>query len=123
MAETVESTAASPADKIESGGWQAFLSTPDGYVTADEYEIAEMFEDARGEISIRRGSALPDEEGKLPGSYQGEDIFIEVDLDSYEPDYLPQVWELAQKAAWGMNQELPAAAVVAPVTEESAKEN
>lgn len=88
------------------GEWRAFLSWPDGYITTDPDEQAEMFEDARGEISIRRASALPDEDGKLPGTWQSLDIFAEVDLENLEPEEGPHVWELAKKAAWGMSLNL-----------------
>lgn len=90
--------------KINDGEWRAFLSWPDGHVATDPADVEEMFEDANGTISIRRGSALPDEEGKLPREWKPLDIFGEADLEEIEPEDRAASWELAQKAAWGMNQ-------------------
>lgn len=86
--------------------WRAFLSEPGGWIVDHPDDIAHMLgdEDARGEISIRRGTALPDEHGHLPGSYTAADVFMELDLDDVEIEDAEEVWRLAQAAAWGMSQ-------------------
>lgn len=98
--ETVEPTAASR--------WRAVAHTESGFIFDDPEEaIREAFADETDAvISIRRGSALPsDDDDGLPGSYASADVFFEDDLSDLDDETEAfEVWELAQKAAWGMNQ-------------------
>lgn len=102
--------------KIDPNLWQAFLSEPYGFCYTNPAEIAAELADPEteiAEISIRRGSALPtDRDGglRLPGTHYAGDVFMDIRLDDIEPEDWAATWELAQKAAWGMNQQLPAAA-------------
>ncbi|WP_433731087.1 hypothetical protein ACQP2Y_21785 [Actinoplanes sp. CA-051413] len=80
-----------------TGPWTAFLSEPDGYVI-DSLADAESGE---VEISIRRGTALPDDEGHLPGSYRGDDL-IEIFEDYIEEGAVAR-WAQAQAMASGLN--------------------
>lgn len=95
--------------KIErnEGEWRAFLADGDAEVITDPEEIAAMLLDEDlmgGTISIRRGSALPGEDGCLPGTWTSNDLFLEVELGEVLPEDGIATWELVQKAAWGMNQ-------------------
>lgn len=97
--------------EIDKNLWQAFISEPYGFCYTDPDEIAEQLADENAEateISIRRRSALPtNKDGGLrhPGTYTSADIFVEIDLEDIdEPEDRVAAWELAKKAAWGMNQ-------------------
>ncbi len=98
MSEVLESTAASQ--------WRAYLSEPHGWLINDPDEIAELFasEDPEGRITICRGTAGPTDEGRLSGNYACADKFLEIDLQDVEVEVMAETWELAQRAAWGMNQ-------------------
>lgn len=87
--------------------WQAFVADNYGHVFTDPDEIAEKLATGDGQVSIRRGSALPTEiDGglRLPGSCRTADLFMEVDLDDIEEDEAAEFWELAQAAAAGMSK-------------------
>lgn len=104
--ETVQPTAV----ETKTDQWQAFLSHPYGFCYTDPEEIAAVVADknAEAEISIRRGTALPTEKDggvRLPGTCFSSDLFVEICLDDLdEPEGRAEAWELAQKAAAGMNQ-------------------
>jgi hypothetical protein len=84
-------------DHLE-GPWTAVLSDGDGYAVDD---LGELFADSEVEISIRRDTALPDDEGKLPGSFNGGDL-IEVFGDYFGEGGEPR-WAQAQAMAAGLN--------------------
>lgn len=95
-----EPTATSP--------WRAFVSDLNGFIHDDPEEaLRDIFaDDDGGEISIRRGTALPsdDDRDRLPGTYQSHDIFVEFDLgncDTFEEGV--ELWRQAQAAASGLN--------------------
>lgn len=80
-----------------TGPWMAVLSDSDGYT-------ADSFADIEGDevhISIRCGTALPDEEGKLPGTYNSDDL-IEV-FEDYIEEGARSRWVQAQAMAAGLN--------------------
>lgn len=87
--------------------WHAYLADADGQVLTDRDEIASLLVDehGRGTMSIRRGSALPHKNGRLPSLDEHErmDLFGEVDLDDIEPESAEQAWQLMQAAVAGMN--------------------
>lgn len=86
--------------------WRAILADTYGWTTTDPDEIAHKLtdENADGAISIRRRTALPNEHGRLPGSWTSADVFMETDLDDVEMDEAEEFWALTLAAAQGMNQ-------------------
>lgn len=93
------------ADRNE---WHAYVADVDGQVLTDPAEISSLLQHDGGTISIRRGSALPNQGGRLPGLDEHErmDLFGEIYLDDLEPDSAEQVWQLTQAATTGMNANL-----------------
>lgn len=86
--------------------WRAFISDVHGWVADCPEEIdASLADPGTDQISIRRGSALPDAEGHLSGDSFGQDVFCEIDLESMDEPVRREVWGLALRAAWGMNQD------------------
>lgn len=88
------------------GPWQAILSQA-GDVLDGTDPLGDLNPDDEVDISIRRGSALPDEDGSLPGSYRSGDA-IELWDDMYVEDGDPSTdadarWAQAQAMAAGLN--------------------
>jgi hypothetical protein len=86
------------------GPWRAILADECG----DVVDSLDGFEpDDEVTITIRRGSALPDEDGELPGTYRSGDI-IELWDGLYVEDGDPSTdaparWAQAQAMAAGLN--------------------
>ncbi len=97
--------------EIDTSKWQAFLCDGQGFVATDEETFKEWLTDGVGTISIRRGGALPSErDGRMRiGDWKELEVFGEVGVEFIEEENRAEAWELAQRAAWGMNQ--PADAV------------
>lgn len=92
--------------KINDGEWRAVIADVTGWVADTPEEIDAALADPGSEqVSIRRGSALPDEEGHCSGDNWGQDVFMEIDLEDLDADVRREFYGLALKAAWGMNQD------------------
>lgn len=95
-----------PEAKINTGEWRAFIADVHGWVADCPEEIeAGLTDPGSDQLSIRRGSALPDEEGHLSGDCHGQDVFFEVDLETMDENVRREAYGLALRAAWGMNQD------------------
>lgn len=90
----------------DPNGWRAVIADSCYDVVTDPDDITYILndEDAGGSLSIRRRSALPDEHGHLPGTWESLDIFGEVDLSELDIEDAEEMWRLMQAAAEGMNQ-------------------
>jgi hypothetical protein len=91
-----------------SGPWIAVISHgPDAYDSIRTARI-ELGDDGEVDISVRRRSAAPDDDGWLPGSYQSGDVAYELEnvyLDG-EGDAAVGAearWAQAQAMAAGLN--------------------
>src|ERR1051325_2811537 len=89
-----------------TGPWTAVMSI-DGEILDRTQTFDTLAPDDEVEISIRRGSALPDHDGYLPGSYASGDI-IELWDGLYVEDGDPSTdaparWAQAQAMAAGLN--------------------
>lgn len=81
------------------GPWTACLSDSDGFVVDGLADI----EGYDVTITIRRATALPDDEGRLPGSYRSADL-IEIYDDYLEEDGGTEArWAQAQAMTAGLN--------------------
>lgn len=85
--------------------WHAYVADADGQVLTDPANIASLLIHDQGTISIRRGTALPNRDGRLPrlDEHERMDLFGEVDLDDIHPWNAEQAWQLMQAAVAGMN--------------------
>lgn len=88
------------------GPWQAVLSVG-GEILDRTQTFDTLAPDDEVEISIRRGSALPDEDGYLPGTCRSGDLIVLWD-DLYVEDGDPSTdaparWAQAQAMAAGLN--------------------
>lgn len=85
--------------------WIAYIADADHRIITDPEAIASLLTHESGTISIRRGSALPNNNGQLPGLDEHDrlDVFGELDLDDVHPDDAAEIWKLTQAAATGMN--------------------
>lgn len=92
--------------EIDTSKWQAILADNLGFVATDEETVKELLADGVGAISIRRRGALPTERhGCLRlGDWQSLDVFGAVGVEFIDEEDRAEAWELAQRAAWGMNQ-------------------
>lgn len=90
------------------GPWQAVISSRAvAYPDLATVRI-ELGDDAEFDISVRRGSALPDDDGYLPFSYRSGDVAYEICDVWMDGDGDPSVsaqarWAQAQAMAAGLN--------------------
>ncbi len=87
------------------GPWQAVLSNRGDVLP--ESELSYLEDDDEVDISIRRGSALPDGAGSLPGTYYGADLIrLWEDLyvgDRVDDDGVDACWVRAKAMSAGLN--------------------
>lgn len=94
--------------EINTGEWRAIISDAGGWVASPEDVGQALALPGSNMISVRRGSALPEEYGGYRATRDGEyfrDIFFRISVEDLEEDFRAEAWELAQRAAWGMNQD------------------
>jgi hypothetical protein len=99
--------------KATTGPWKAVLTDPDGWVADSVAEILEEYgSDVRVNITIARGSALPEqpegfEVARLPISRHTEDVAVEWELDivddNGESGYIDIRMDQAEAMAFGLN--------------------
>lgn len=99
------SEAAKAVAEALRGPWRAILAQTGDVVPDDELGALDASDEV--DISIRRGSALPDDEGRLPGTCYSADV-IELWEDLYVEDGDPGTsadarWAQAQAMAAGLN--------------------
>lgn len=86
------------------GPWQAVLASLGDAMTWDDYD-GNGLDPEDVQILIVRGTALPDDTGRLPTSYRAVDMLI--DFDMYGCDSNDEVearWAQAQAMAAGLQQ-------------------
>ena len=86
--------------------WHAYLADDNRQIITDPDQIAAFLTnpDASGAISIRRRTAHPDTDGRLPATCDQLDLFGVVELEDIAIDDAAQVWQLTLAAAQGLNQ-------------------
>jgi hypothetical protein len=106
--ETTETTETPTAVEALRGPWMAVISNcEDAYPDMRTARI-EVGEYGQVNISVRRGSALPDDDGYLPGTYRSGDIAYEIgdvwmDGDGDGSISAEARWAQAQAMAAGLN--------------------
>lgn len=87
-----------------SGEWRAVLVDGGEAMTWDDFDgnyLDGAEDDVR--IEIVRGTAAPDDTGRMPGTYETADVAVEfADFDSYEE--VEQKWHRALAMTAGLNQ-------------------
>jgi hypothetical protein len=89
---------------VSAEQWQAVLIEGGNVLAWDDFDgnyVAGLEEDVR--IEIVRGTAAPEDNGRMPGTYEAADVAVEFgDFDSYEE--VEQQWSRAVAMAAGLNQ-------------------
>lgn len=100
---TVPDTTTDVTTQALAGNWQAVLADSYGEVmTWDDFSSNGLDPD-EVRIHIVRGTAAPDEDGQLPGSYQPADRLVEFEYME-DMEEVEARWVQAQAMAAGLNQ-------------------
>lgn len=84
------------------GPWRAVIASAGDAITWEDYD-GNGLEPEDAQILIVRGTALPDESGRLPGSYRSADKMIEFDLDDCDThDEIEALWIQVQAMVAGL---------------------